>query len=178
MRKLSISMGTCLLFFTTSCTITTNNTDSFTQNFSNKETLNKKTFLVETGRGKGGNSEVKTINQCFKFKSQARNECLNIFYPDNINITIYPQSGEIIKLAGRKSSIEKREFNLGGEDRFILHLDISTVELPVNCNVKTAKLSQDKNILIVDMDVKDIKNRVTLYDKNNKLLLEYIITKD
>ena len=178
MRILSLSMGSCLLFFTTSCSIATNNKNSFSKNFFNKEVLNKKTFLVENGRGKGGNSEVKTIDQCFKFKTQARNKCLNIFYPNNINITIYPQSGEIIKLAGRKSSIEKRKFNLGGEDRFILHLDISTVKLPIHCNIKTAKLSPDKNTLIVDIDVKDIKNQVTLYDKNNRLLLEYTIKKD
>jgi len=168
MKILSIYISTCLLFFATSCTLTTHN----------KSNLNKK-IIVQNGRGKGGNSEVKIINQCLKkIKNQERDKCLDIFYPNNINITIYPSTREIIKLAGRTSSIEKREFNLGGEDRFILHLDISEVELPVNCNIKTAKLSHDETSLVVDIDIKDIKKRVTLYDKNNKLLLDYTIIKN
>jgi hypothetical protein len=133
--------------------------------------------IVLDGGGKGGNPEVKVINQCFGLNKSARDRCLNIFYPNDINISIYPYNGNIIRLAGRKSSIELMEFNLSKDDRFILYLDSSTIDLPVSCNIKGAKFSKYRKTLVVDMLVDNISNRVTIKDKNGRVLIDYSIVK-
>ena len=157
----NIFLSVIILLFVTSCT----------KNISN----NQKIALG--GGGKGGNPEVKVINECFKLKSKARDICLDSFYPNDINISIYPYNGDIIRLAGRKSSIEKREFDLSQEDRFILYIDTTNIELPISCNIQTAKRSLDKNSLVIDIAVKDIVKQVTIQDKNGRVLLDYSIVK-
>lgn len=175
MKQTYAYIGTFLLIFTTSCTV-----PNYNQDLAHKKVLKKERIFVDNdrGRGKGGNSEVRNINQCFYFTGHQVDKCLNIFYPNDINITIYPSTEKSIKLAGRTSSIERREFNLGGEDRFILHLNTSKVVLPVSCNIRTTKLSQMENSLVIDIPVKDIKNSILLYDKNHRLILDYTIEKN
>jgi len=166
-KKLYIFIGLYLLFFATSCTTKTYQTDN----------IHQKNILAGKGKNKGGNPEVKIINDCFKLKNEARNSCLNIFYPDKLNIIVYPPSGEIIRLAGRKSSIERREFDLKGEDKFIFYLDISRVNLPIRSNVISSKYFFDKRDLVIDVDVKKIRKDIILYDGDNRVLLEYKIVK-
>jgi len=125
----------------------------------------------------GGNPEVKVINQCFKLKGDKQTHCLNIFYPGDINITIYPPTSKSIKLAGRKSSIERGTFNLKGQKRFILSVDTSNAKLPISCNINTAKKITDGSNLVIDIAVKDIKKQITLKDRDGKLLLVYTIRK-
>ena len=125
----------------------------------------------------GGNPEVKNISQCFKLEKKERINCFNKYYPEDVNITTYPPYRERIILAGRKSSIEKREFNLEGQEKFVIYLDISNVKLPISWNIKTAELLNEKGDLVVEIEVKDIKSKVTLQDKDGKVILDYTVVK-
>ena len=166
MKKINKLLITPLLFSLTSCvSTTTNETRILSQN-----------MLVDGGGGQGGNPEV-NLNQCFGLKSQARQRCFDIFYPDDINISIYPNSGEVIRLAGRKSSITKGEFNLKDKERFIFSVNTSKVKLPIKCNVKSAKLLQDRDSLVVDVATKEIKNNITLTNREGKVILNYSVLK-
>lgn len=128
------------------------------------------------GRGQGGNPEV-NLNRCFGLKSKERQSCFDIFYPNDINLSIYPSSGEVIRLAGRKSSVEKGEFNLKDKERFIFSVNTSNVKLPIRCNIKSAKLLQAKESLVVDVATREIKNNITLTDREGKVILNYSIRK-
>ena len=133
-------------------------------------------ILASGGAGQGGNPEV-NLNQCFGLKNQARQRCFDIFYPGDINLSIYPSGGKVIRLAGRRSLIETGDFNLTGKDRFIFYLDISKVKLPIDCNVKSAKLSRYGESLVVDVETKNIENNITLTDREGKVILNYNIVK-
>jgi len=129
-----------------------------------------------SGRGKGGNPEV-NLNRCFGLKSKERQRCFDIFYPNDINLSIYPSSGEVIRLAGRKSSVEKGEFNLKDKERFIFSVNTSNVKLPISCNVERAKLLQKGESLVVDVASREIKNNITLTNREGKVILDYSILK-
>ena len=132
--------------------------------------------LLANGGGQGGNPEV-NLNQCFGLKSQARQTCFDIFYPDDINLSIYPRSGEVIRLAGRKSSVEKGEFNLKEKERFIFSVNTSNVKLPISCNIESAKLLQERESLVVDVASREIKNNITLTNREGKVILDYSVLK-
>jgi len=160
MKRTSIFITLSLLFVTTSC--------------SNPV----KRFVRSGTGGNGGNPEVNNINHCFQLKEKARNQCLNNFYPDdNINIMIYPYDGTKIKLAGRRSSIEKRELELKGLDRLMLYIDTSNVALPIDCNIKEAILIQDKQSLTINVKVSDLEDNLILTNQEEKVLLNYTIKK-
>ena len=63
----------------------------------NSKIETKLSQVILLGEGEGGNPEV-NLNQCFGLKNEARQGCFDIFYPDDINITIYPRRGDIITL--------------------------------------------------------------------------------
>jgi hypothetical protein len=88
---------------------------------------------------------------------------------------IYPYSGATIKLAGRKSSIEKKELNLQKVDRLMLYIDISNVRLPIKCNIKEATLTKENMNLVLDVEVSNLKKSLILTDKEDKTLLDYTI---
>ena len=161
MRKINKLFITPLLFGLTACVST-----------SPKDTP----ILASGGGGQGGNPEV-NLNQCFGLKNQARQRCFDIFYPGDINLSIYPNSGEVVRLAGRKSSVEEGEFNLKGKERFVFYVDTSKAKLPISCNVKSAKLLQNKESLVVDVETKNIENNITLTDREGKVILNYNIVK-
>jgi len=147
--------------------------------------MEKKTVLIAISLlsfalAGGGNPEVKNnnniINKCFQLKGKAKPICLDRFYPGDLNITIFPQLNSQIKLAGRRSSIEKGTFQLKQQDRFILSVDTSNIRLPIYCNI-TAKITKYGSNHVIDIAVKDIRNQITLRDKDGKLLLEYNIIK-
>ena len=123
----------------------------------------------------GGNPEVK-LNKCLDKKSKNRDICIDLFYPEDIEIGIYPPNGLRIKLAGRASSIERREIQIDSQDRIILSIDTSNIRLPIILNVKGKQL-QYKNSLAIVIEVKNIKDTITLKDKEGKLLLDYTIIK-
>ena len=160
MKKINKFVITPLLFSLTACVSTSTN----------------ETRVLANGGGQGGNPEV-NLNQCFGLKAQARQTCFNIFYPGDINLSIYPNSGEVIRLAGRKSFVEKGEFNLRDKERFIFSVDTSKVKLPVSCNVESAKLLQDRDSLVVDVASREIKKNITLTNREGKVILDYNILK-
>ncbi len=125
----------------------------------------------------GGNPEVKVVNQCFQLQGEAKFLCLDKFYPGDLNITIYPNFNKNIKLAGRKSSIEKGTFKLKNQNKFVLSIDTTNIKLPILCNINTVKITSYNSNQVIDIDVKDIKDKITLKDNSGKLLLEYTIIK-
>ena len=164
MRQFNKLIVTPLLFSLTSCSsISTNDTIL--------------PLMLANGGGKGGNPEVNNINRCFRLKNREKQSCFDIFYPEDINITIYPNDGDIIRLAGRKSSIERREFNLVGKDRFIFYVDTTNVKLPISCNIEGVELSQDRDTLVVDISTKNIADNITLKDGEGKVILDYKVIK-
>ncbi len=123
----------------------------------------------------GGNPEVQ-LNKCLDEKGKDRSICIDLFYPEDIEIGIYPPNGLRIKLAGRASAIEKKVLSLDTQERIILSIDTSNIKLPITLNVKAKQLHY-KNSLAIIIEVKDIEENITLKDKEGKLLLDYTIIK-
>jgi len=124
--------------------------------------------------GTGGNPEVQ-LNQCLNKKGKKRNICIDHFYPENIEIGIYPKNGLRIKLAGRASSIKREELTLTTQNRVILSIDTANVKLPITVNINPIKKLQHKNNLALIIETKDIKNSIIIKDKKGKVLLDYKI---
>ena len=160
LKQLSIFMGIFIIFYTTAC--------------SNSASPIKTTFSKSNG---GGNPEVK-LNLCIRLENKAKTKCLDNIFPNSPNILILPTDGKRIKLAGRGDSIEKRVVELKDDDILLLNIETSNIKLPLTANIKTAKLLQEKNSLVVSIPVKDINKKVTLKDKKGKLLLDYNIIKE
>jgi hypothetical protein len=175
MKKNSILINITLLYLVTGCS----NTSPYTTTTSYTPTISN-SLIVSSPQG-GGNPEVTNtptiLAQCFKLQKRAREACFNLFHPGNINILTYPNYGEKIRLAGRKSAIEKKEFNLVGQERFIIAVDISKVQLPIKCNIPSALRSSDKDTITFDIPVKDIENSVIFSDRRGRLLLNYTVVK-
>jgi len=163
MKRISIPIALTLLIFTTSCS------NSY-----------QKLSLTNKG-GTGGNPEVnnqiKIINDCFTLKDKVQEACFNMFYPQNINIRIYPSTGALIQLVSRGSLVKKREFNLTKQTRFIINIDTSKIEIPISCNSNSVKYSQIKDSLVIDVKVKDLKKHFIVKDKNGQTILDYTIIK-
>jgi hypothetical protein len=100
---------------------------------------------------------------------------LDIFFPSDTNVTIYPPNSKKIRLAGRKSSIERGKFNLENQNKFIISVELPNSEFQISCNIKTAKIESKGTNQVIIIPVKDIYDKVTLRDKNDKVLLEYTI---
>ena len=142
-----------------------------------KKTVFIATSLLGFALAGGGNPEVKVVNQCFKLQGKVKFLCLNKFYPGDVNITIFPYDSSTIRLAGRKSSVERGTFRLKNQNRFVISVDVSNTNLPISCNISTAEITKYGSNQVIDIAVKDIKDKITLHDNNGKLLLEYTITK-
>jgi len=170
MKGNSISIGVVLLCLVTGCSAKSEAVKHKVVNIQDK-------IVASSDDDKGGNPEVKSINECFTKKDKARENCFNLFYPGDIKIYTYPSYGTKIKLAGRKSSIERKKFRLIGQERFIIYIDVSQIKIPIKCNIKSAKQSKYKNTITIDIPVKDIKNRVILKDNMGKILIDYQVEK-
>lgn len=140
-----------------------------------KKTVFITIFLLSFALAGGGNPEVKVINQCFKLKGEAKTRCLDMFFPGDTNVTIYPPNSKKIKLAGRKSSIERGTFNLKNQNKFIISVELPNSEFQISCNIKTAKIESKGTNQVIIIPVKDIDDKVTLRDRNGRILLEYTI---
>ncbi len=162
MKQQSIFMGIFIIFYTTACSNTV---------------TPMRTSFVQTHGGGGGNPEV-NLNICLSLKNKAKSQCLDTIFPNSTNILILPSNGKHIKLAGRGSSIEKSVVTLKNDDILLLNIETSTVKLPLTCNIKTAKLLQEQNSLVVSIPVKDIDKKITLKNREGKLLLDYSIIKE
>ena len=155
MKRLSIFMGIFILFYTTACSSTKS---------TSKLSLSKPT-------GGGGNPEV--LNHCFGLKKTAKKLCFDHFFPNNTNLLIHPTQGEAIMLAGRGNHVEKRELQLNNDDRVLLYLNISNIKVPLSSNIETTTFTYDKNSVVVNIDVNEIKEKIILKDKEGNVVLEY-----
>jgi hypothetical protein len=126
---------------------------------------------LSDSRGNGGNPEV--LNHCFGLKKSAKKLCFYRFFPNNSNILIHPNHGEPIMLAGRGNYIEKRELQLNNDDHVLLYLDISNVKVPLSSNIKGSKFTYESNTVVVNIDAKEIKEKIILKDNEGDILLEY-----
>jgi len=160
LKQLSIFIGIFTVFFTTSCT---------TANSSTRTTF---AVIEKNGAGEGGNPEV--LNHCFTLKKVAKSLCLNGFFPDKSNLLIHPTQGEAIMLAGRGNHVERRVLQLKDtDDRILLYIDISNVKVPLNSNVKETSFTYDKNSVVVNINAKEVKEKIILKDVENNVVLEY-----
>lgn len=153
-------MGFLIILGTTSCTTT-------------PKPIKALSFALNNSDDKGGNPEV--LNSCFTLNEAAKNLCLNKFFPNEINLLIHPSHDVPIMLAGRGDSIEKRELTLENDELLLLYLDTTNVETPLSSNIKSSQYSYDQNTVVINIDVKDIKEKIILKDKNGKVILEYTI---
>jgi hypothetical protein len=119
----------------------------------------------------GGNPEV--LNHCFGLKKSAKKLCFDGFFPNNSNILIHPNHGEPIMLAGRGTHIEKRELQLNNDDHILLYLDISNVKVPLSSNIKGSKFTYESNTVVVNIDAKEIKEKIILKDNEGDVVLKY-----
>jgi len=151
-------MGIFIISYTTACSTTT---PPPRMAFSN----------TNNGDGKGGNPEV--LNHCFGLKKVAKGLCFDSFFPDNSNLLIHPNHGEPVMLAGRGNRVEKRVLKLNNDDRVLLYLDISTVKVPLSSNVKDSSFTYDQSTVVVNINAKEIKEKIILKDKEGNVVLEY-----
>jgi len=126
----------------------------------------------------GGNPEVnnKKMNLCFSLKNMAKAECLEQIY-HSIDIMVIQDENRPIILAGRGVLIEK-DIELTKEDkRVLIYLDTSNVKKPIILNITEFKKSQNGTKVILNIEKEDIKETLTLRDRDGKLLLKYKIIK-
>ena len=123
----------------------------------------------ENGEGVGGNPEVYIAHQCLKGKSSQT--CLEKLFVDERKV--YIQSYQVIKLAGRGTSIEKATIQFKGDDLFLLYLDTSKLIIPLNTNIKSTKVSTDNNSALFILPIKEIGKEIIIKDKQNNVVLHY-----
>ena len=168
MKQLSIFMGTCIIFYTTAC--------SNSSNIATRLTTNQNSSHISIIDG--GNPEVynKKINLCFSLKRSAKEECLEQIYK-GIDIVVIQDENRPIVLAGRGEPKDKK-IKLTKEDRrVVIYLDTTNVKKPIRVNIKEFKKSETHTKLILDISKEDIKDSIILKDRDGKLLLKYEIIK-
>ena len=127
-----------------------------------------------------GNGEVTLTESCFS-STEDLDRCLKKLYPkvDLKKIALKSIIDKILKVVKNRGegTIVYEDINLTNQDRFIIYANISEAKKPVSINIPTAKVTQTKTKLIVDIDTKDIKDKVIVTNKDNKVLIEYTIVK-
>ena len=161
MKQLSIFMGIFTVFSITACS---------TPNQSLRTSF---AVIEKNPAGEGGNPEV--LNHCFGLKKLAKSLCFDGFFPDNSNLLIHPNHGAPVMLAGRGNHVERRVLQLNKDDRILLYLDISNVKVPLSSNIKATSFTYDKNSVVVNIDTKEIKEKIILKDEEGNIVLEYRI---
>ena len=125
---------------------------------------------------KGGNGEV--LHHSFAESKQKVEKVLEAIYGEkDFVIRLVTKALKAVGARGEDSYAPVRDINISNTDRFIIHADISRAKKPVNCSIPTAIIEQDANFVTLDIDVKDIGDKVILYNRDNQLLLEYKIKK-
>jgi len=164
LKTASIVIGTFITFYTMGCS---------QQQTSIEASTKKMKINLETPQ------TYEHIPSCFTVTKEARSLCLNKIFRNNdeVKLLIHPQEGEVIKLAGRGQSVQKRTFNIKDDTRILLYIETSNLKMPLSCNVVSAKLTENKkrDKVVVDIAIKDIKEHIQLRDKEGKLLLDYSI---
>jgi len=124
----------------------------------------------------GGNPEVNNqkMNLCFSLKNGAKAQCLNQIYKD-VDILVLPNGNRPIVLAGRGELKEKTITFTKEERRVVIYLNTKNVKKPIKLNITQFKKSISRDRVILDIAKEDIKDTLTLKDREGKLLLKYKI---
>ncbi len=169
MKITLLSITTCS-FLLLGCT---NNTKNIIQTSSN-------IYLSEKNKEPGGNPEVMNFHLCFnkKNKMQQKN-CLNNYLDkEDKKIVIYIAKNRLLKpISSRDSTQDLRTFNLQGKEEFIIYTNLDETIGKISTNIPHAKLYQENNKVTIKIDVKDIEDKVILYNNNSEVLVEYRIIK-
>jgi len=165
LKTLSIIMGLLIYIFILSCS----------NNITPIKKVTKTVYYAqgEEEPGQGGNPEVRLIHNCFNLSEKNAVSCLNNIFKDDYHASIISDSFKPILLAGRATSIDKRNINLSDERSLVLYLETSKVKTPLSSNVEGTTYAYEKNKVVVLIPVQNINEKVILKDANAKLLLEY-----
>jgi len=138
------------------------------------------TLMAGNGEVNGGNGEVSLTESCFT-STKYLDQCLEKLYPTiNVdNVSFVSLINEVLKVTKDRGDgkVISDDLNLTNQERFIIHANISEVKKPVSVNIPNAKITQTQERLILDIDVKDINDKVIVKNSENKVLIEYSITK-
>jgi glutamate synthase domain-containing protein 1 len=125
-----------------------------------------------------GNGEVTLAESCFS-TTENLDKCIKKLYPKvNVdNIAFKPIMDKILKVVKNRGDglVIFEDINLTNQERFVIHANISEAKKPVSINIPTAKTTQTKTSLIIDIDTKDIKDKVIVTNKDNEVLIEYTV---
>jgi len=131
----------------------------------------------EVESSKGGNGEV--LHHSFAESKKRVEEVLEKIYGNkNFMVRVVNNALKAVGARGEDSYVPQRDINISNQDRFIIHVDISRAKRPISCNIQTSIIEQDANFVTLDIDVKDIGDKVMLYNRDNELLLEYKVNKN
>ena len=162
-------MGTFTIFYSTACSNTANMTTQLVEH----------QHHARIPTSDGGNPEVynNKMNLCFSMKKMAKAQCLEQIYKNIDILVLQEKNDKPIVLAGRGAGKDKVA-NLKEEDkRVIIYIDSKNVKQPIKLNITPFKKSQNGDRVIFDIAKEDIKDTLTLRDREGKLLLRYKIIK-
>jgi len=168
LKQLSIFIGTVIIFSTTACNYTTEITNKFVQN---QEV--SKILIID-----GGNPEVynKKMNICFSLRNKTKAQCLNKIYKA-IDILVLQNNDKPIILAGRSIVKEKNIILKKEEKRILIYINTKNVKQPIKLNIKSLRKVKNGDTTILDIEIKNIEDTLTIRDREGKLLLKYNIIK-
>ena len=131
--------------------------------------------------GSGGNPEAR-LHKCLLIKESVEQKvCLEAIYPYSDTIKIYLAQAPIAQYTIGRGDIdnEKRVFDFSNKEykEFIIHIDITEVKQPISCNIKGANIYQTKSKATINIPVKNIIDKVIIYNREHKILDEYQIIK-
>ena len=128
------------------------------------------------------NGEVEFTDNCFK-STESAEKCIKNIYP-NIDLDAVLVANTFIEKAintitGSRggSNTFKQDINLTQQKHLIIYADISKVKKPITVNISNAILTQNQTRLSIKMDIEDIKDKIILRNRENKILVEYKIIK-
>lgn len=137
------------------------------------------TLMAGNGEvNEGGNGEVSLTESCFT-STKHLDQCLEKLYPKiNVdNVAFVSLIKEVLKVTRTKGDgkVISDDLNLTNQKRFIIYANISEVKKPVSINIPKAKIIQNEKTLIVDIDTKDIKDKIIIQNSKKENLIEYTV---
>jgi len=139
----------------------------------NNQQDNSHIVLAKEDTGNPPIPEVLNINHCFSKNTQKEKiKCLKIYDKDKR----IPKVVSKIYLASSRAGVDTITLNLNGRKRLLIHADKTNVKENIYTNIPNTIIYRDSSHTITfDINVKDIKDKVKIYDGEDKLLIEYII---
>ena len=132
----------------------------------------------EVESSKGGNGEV--LHHSFaEGKEKVKKAFEKIYGKKDFIVRIINKALKAVGARDGDSYAPTKDVNISIQDeRFVIHANISRAKRPISCNIPTAIIVQDDNFVTLDIEVKDIGDKVMLYNQDNQLLLEYYVIRE